>query len=209
RKYKGKYMIEKSRHINYFNILDPDLQNDIKHRIDQIVKEEEKYCDKKNYEHLCNMFSLIAIYEVLQMRGVSEEDAFNKVRDEMFKFIEPYSQKFQKMSKKGWFWPLIKKIVPMGFNKKSGYGWRYTWHNDTPKNEFRFETNECIYQKILKERNLTKLGPLFCQCDVINYGKLHGIDFRRSKTLCYGDDECNFIFIKHDDEEEFERFNAK
>lgn len=25
---------------------------------------------------------------------------------------------------------VMKKIVPFGFRKGSGYGWRYTWHKD-------------------------------------------------------------------------------
>ncbi len=193
--YEGRQMVSGSRMITYFNTIDSKMQDEIVTRIDELVKEEQEYCDKGNYEHMCNMLSLVAIYEVLQKHGMSEEDAFKTVGEEMHKFIQPYKEKFQKMSKAKWFWPLIKKIVPIGFKKKSGIGWRYTWHNDTPKNEFRFETNECIYAKILKKRNLAKLGPLFCQCDVINYGQLHHIDFQRTKTLCYGDDECNFIFV--------------
>ena len=76
------------------------------------------------------------------------------VAEEMFKFVQQVKKKCQKLSKKSLFWTVIKKIVPIGLKKGSGIGWRYTWHNDTPKNEFRFETNECIYQKILSKRVL-------------------------------------------------------
>ncbi len=198
----------KSRMTNYFNTLDDNVKKEVLARMNELIKEEKEYCDKRNYEHMCNILSLLSIYEVLQKNGKTEEEAFKIVGDEMHKFIIPFKEKFQKMSKKGWFWAVIKKIVPVGFKKKSGTGWRYTWHKDTPKNEFRFETNECIYAKIFKERKLEKLGPLFCQCDVINYGELFKIDFQRTKTLCYGDDECNFIFVKHDDES-FERTKAR
>jgi len=208
KRYNSKQMIEKSRMINYYNTLDENVQKDILKRIDELVNEEKEYCDKGNYEHMCNILSLLSIYEILQKNGRSEKESFEIVRSEMHKFIQPNKEKFQKMSNKKWFWPVIKKIVPLGFKKKSGTGWRYTWHNDTPKNEFRFETNECIYAKILKKRKLEKLGPLFCQCDIINYGELHNIDFQRTKTLCYGDDECNFIFIKHDNDD-FKRTKAK
>ena len=157
---------------------------------------------------MCNILSLLATYEVLQNHGKSEEESFNIVKDKMHKYIQPNKEKFQKLSKKKWFWFVIKRIVPLGFKKKSGYGWRYTWHDDIPKNEFRFGTNECIYAKIFKKRKLEKLGPLFCQCDVINYGELHNIDFKRNKTLCYGDNECNFIFIKYDNDN-FKRSEAR
>lgn len=209
KEYKAESMIKNSRHINYFNTLDENIKNDILKRIDELVTEEQEYCDKGNYGHLCNMLSLVSIYEVLPKYDKSEKEAFNIVAEEMFKFVQLSKVKFQKLSKKSWFWTVIKKIVPIGFKKGSGVGWRYTWHNDTPKNEFRFETNECIYQKILSKRGLLKLGPLFCRCDVINYGELDGIDFQRTKTLCYGDDECNFIFIKHNKYEEFIRTEAR
>lgn len=199
KKYVGKDMIKASRMITYFSSLDPKIQDEVVSRIDELVQEEKEYCDKGNYEHMSNILSLLSIYEVLQKHGETEENAFNIVKEEMHKFIIPFKEKFQKMSTKKWFWPLIKKIVPLGFKKKSGIGWRYTWHKSKDKNDFRFETNECIYAKIFKKRHLEKLGPLFCQCDVINYGELHNIDFKRTKTLCYGDDECNFIFIKHPD----------
>jgi len=202
-------MIKKSRHIEYFNTLDSSLQKQIVDKVYLLVNEEREYYDKGNYDHLCNLLTLVAIYLVLQENGKTEEEAFNIVKDTMHAHIQKYSEKFQKLSKKKWFWPVIKKIVPIGFRKKSGYGWRYTWHNDTPKNIFVFETNECIYQKILKKRNLLKLGPLFCQCDVINYGNLHQIDFQRTKTLCYGDDECNFRFVKYDKSETFERTKCR
>lgn len=160
-KYKSDIMIKKSRHINYFNTLDTEIQNEVLKRIDELAQEEKEYCDKGNYGHMCNMLSLVAIYEVLQKHGKSEEEAFKIVSEEMFKFIQPNRDKFQKMSKKSWFWWAIQKIVPFGFKKLSGTGWRYTWHNDTPKNEFRFETNECIYQKILFKRGLNKLRTTF------------------------------------------------
>lgn len=202
-------MIKRSRHIDYYNTLDESVKKDVLHRIDELVKEETAYCDKGNYAHFCNMFSLVAIYEVLQKHGKREEEAFRIVGEEMFKFIQPGKEKFQKLSKKSWFWVVIKKIVPIGFKKGSGTGWRYTWFKGQPKNEFRFETNECIYAKILGKRGLNKLGPLFCQCDVINYGELEGIDFRRTKTLCYGDEKCDFMFVKHPKGEIFERSESR
>jgi hypothetical protein len=60
----------------------------------------------------------------------------------------------------------MKKIVPFGFKKGSGFGWRYTWHQDDPKDEFRFECNECIYAKIPGKRNLIKLGTMCCHADI-------------------------------------------
>ena len=77
------------------------------------------------------------------------------------------------------------------------FGWRYTWHQDDPKDEFRFECNECIYAKILGKRNLMKLGAMCCHADIINYGSLPYTDFIRTETLCRGGDVCDFRFVRH------------
>ncbi|MBQ2232779.1 MAG: L-2-amino-thiazoline-4-carboxylic acid hydrolase, partial [Erysipelotrichaceae bacterium] len=74
----------------------------------------------------------------------------------------------------------------------------YTWHEDDPENEFRFECNECIYAKILGRRNLLKLGTMCCHADIINYGALPYTDFIRTKTLCHGGEYCDFRFVHHD-----------
>ena len=208
-KYVAKKMIKKSRHINFFNTLDRDMKANILARIDELVREEKEYCDKGNYGHLCNMLTAISVYETLQKHGMSEEVAFKVTSDEMYKFLQPNREKFQKLATKKWFWKVMKKIIPFGFKRGSGVGWRYTWYAQDDENEFRFETNECIYAKIFKKRGLEKLGPMFCKCDIINYGELPGIDFQRTMTLCYGDAKCDFKFVKHDSGENFERFQSK
>ena len=98
----------------------------------------------------------------------------------------------------------MKKIVPMGFKKKSGHGWHYIWHKNDPKDRFHFECNECIYAKILGRRGMMKLGAMCCHADIINYGSLPYTYFIRTKTLCQGGDCCDFLFVRHDTEE-FER----
>lgn len=133
KEYKAESMIKNSRHINYYNTLNKSIQNDVLKRIDELVVEEQEYCDKGNYVHLCDMLSCVSIYEVIPKYGKSEDEVYNIVAEEMFKFVQPRKVEFQKSSKKSWFWTVIKKIVPIGFKKGSGTGWRYTWHNDTSK----------------------------------------------------------------------------
>lgn len=61
------------------------------------------------------------------------------------------------------------------------------------------------------KRNLMKLGTMCCQADVINYGNLPYTDFKRTKTLCYGDDLCNFEFIRHETDagDGWERYKSR
>ena len=195
KKYESEAMVATSRYQNYFPTLPKDVQRDVYARMRELLEEEKAYCDKGNYAHMAQILTSIAIYEVLQKHGKSEAEAYHAVSEEMWKFLDPSAM--QKLARKSFFLPLMKKIVPFGFKKGSGFGWRYTWHRDGPKDEFRFECNECIYAKILGRRGLMKLGAMCCHADIINYGSLPNTDFIRTQTLCQGGELCDFRFVRH------------
>ena len=194
--YTPEKLVAISRYQNYFPTLPADVQQDTYARIAELIEEEKDYCDKGNFKHMAQILTSIALYEVLQKHGSSEEEAYRIVSEEMWKFLDPSGM--QKLAKKSFFLPLMKKIVPFGFKKGSGYGWRYTWHEDDPKNEFHFECNACIYAQILGKRNLMKLGSMCCHADIINYGALPYTDFIRTETLCQGGSRCDFRFVRHE-----------
>ena len=196
KRYDPIKMVKNSRYQNFFPTLSEDIKQDVYRRINELLAEEEGYCDKGNYAHMCQILTSIALYETLQKHESSEEEAYRIVSEEMWKFLDP--SKMQKLAKYDLFLPLMKKIVPFGFAKGSGVGWRYSWHKDDPRDEFRFECNECIYEKILGKRGLLKLGTMCCHADIINYGDLPYTDFIRTKTLCQGGDLCDFRFVRHD-----------
>jgi len=110
------------------------------------------------------------------------------------------------LSRLPFFLPLMKKIIPFGFRNGSGKGWKYVWHDDDPEDRYHFETVECLYKYEFAKRNLLeRFGWIFCHSDIINYGKLHNIDFIRTKTLCQGGDMCDFCFVRHRKGEIWER----
>ena len=195
KKYEPKEMVRVSRYQNYFPTLSADIQDEIYVRMRELIDEEKEYCDKGNYNHMAQILTSIAMYEVLQKHGKTEEEAYKIVSEEMWKFLDPSGM--QKLAKKWFFLPLMKMIIPLGFKMGSGVGWRYTWHKDDPKNEFHFECNECIYARILGKRDLIKLVAMCCHADIINYGSLPYTDFIRTKTLCQGGDMCDFRFVRH------------
>ena len=198
KQYTPVALVSASRYRNYFPTLPENVRNGVYERINVLIREEEYYCDKGNYNHMAQILTSIALYETLQRYGESEDEAYRTVSEEMWSFLDPSGM--QKLAQKSFFLPLMKKIVPIGFRKGSGAGWRYTWHSDDPKNEFHFECNECIYHKILGRRGLMKLGAMCCKADIINYGSLPYTDFIRTKTLCQGGDLCDFRFVRHDTE---------
>ena len=193
--YTPEKLVAVSRYQNFFPTLDETVRRDVYARIAELLDEEKEYCDKGNYKHMAQILTSVALYETLQKHGKSEEEAYKIVSEEMWAFLDPSGM--QKLAGKSFFMPLMKKIVPFGFKKGSGVGWRYTWHKDDPKDRFHFECNECIYAKILGKRNLMKLGAMCCHADIINYGSLPYTDFIRTKTLCQGGDKCDFLFVRH------------
>ncbi|MBQ9155882.1 MAG: L-2-amino-thiazoline-4-carboxylic acid hydrolase [Eubacterium sp.] len=194
--YEPEKLVAVSRYQRFFPTLDSEIRADIYQRMETLIQEEKEYCDQGNYKHLAQILTSIAIYESLKEHGKSEEEAYRIVSEEMWKFLDPSGM--QKLARRRFFLPLMKKLVPFGFKKGSGYGWKYTWHRDDPRDEFHFECNECIYAKILGRRGLMKLGSMCCHADVINYGSLPYTDFIRTKTLCQGGDCCDFCFVRHE-----------
>ncbi|MCR5795057.1 MAG: L-2-amino-thiazoline-4-carboxylic acid hydrolase [Solobacterium sp.] len=194
-RYIPEKMAAASRYQNYFPTLPKEIQDDTYRRMAELLEEEKAYCDKGNYKHMAQIITSIALYEVLQEHGRSEAEAYRTVSEEMWKFLDPSGM--QKLAKRSFFLPLMKKIVPFGFRKGSGTGWRYTWHRDDLKDVFRFECRECIYAKILGRRGLMKLGAMCCHADIINYGDLPYTDFIRTQTLCQGGNLCDFRFVRH------------
>ena len=161
KQYTPEKLVAVSRYRNYFPTLPGNIRHDVYARMSMLLTEEKAYCDRGNYKHMAQILTSIALYEVLQNHGKSEAEAYKIVSEEMWKFLAPSGM--QKLAKKSFFLPLMKRVVPFGFKKGSGVGWRYTWHKDGPKDEFRFE---CIYFKILGKRNLLKLGAMCCHADI-------------------------------------------
>lgn len=51
-KYDPKKLAAVSRYQNYFPTLPSNIQQDILKRIDELIIEEQEYCDKGNYKHM-------------------------------------------------------------------------------------------------------------------------------------------------------------
>jgi len=195
-RYEPSALVKISRYRKYFPKLPNDIQNDIYKRMNELIKEEEQYCDKGNYKHMAQILTSIAMYEALQNHEKSEKEAYKIVSEEMWKMLTPKS--YKKMAKLPFFIPMMKKILPFGFRHGSGVGWRYEWHLDDPKDRFHFECRECVYRHIFEKHDLMKLGAMFCHSDIINFGQLPYTDFKRTKTLCQGGDCCDFDFTRHE-----------
>lgn len=196
--YTSKNLIKKSRFRIFFKTLSEKDQNDIKKRIDELIKENKEYTDKQNIAHLSNLLTSLAIYEVLSASLNSKEEALKQVSEAMWEYLEnTTAKKYRKIFKKKGMLKLLGKLIPYYFTKGSGYGRSYIFSPETSTDNYlKFECTKCIYAQIFAKYNARELGPVFCHCDEINYGHIEGISFKREHTLCTDGKPCDFLFIK-------------
>ena len=110
--YTPEKLVAVSRYQNFFPTLTPDIQRNVHSRMAELIAEEKQYCDKGNTRHMAQILTSIALYE---RHGWSEGDAYKAVSEEMWKYLDPSGM--QKLARKRFFLPLMKKIVPFGFRK--------------------------------------------------------------------------------------------
>ena len=190
--YSGKAMIRKSNFMEYIYKLNADKKQWLSERVDELIHYYHEYCDEGNYRHLCEIFSAIALYEMLQEYGLSEPEAFEMIANTLEEVMEEEKESVQKLAKASVLWPIIRKVIPTEIKRRSGYGWKFTWHKDIDKSKLCFDCNECIYQKILMQSEKEKLTPLFCHAEEITFGDLPNIEFSRTGTLFEGAGKCSF-----------------
>ena len=198
-------MIHAGRYRRCFDTLMPSVQQDVLQRMERLTNEERQWCDDGNYGHLCNILPTLAIDEALAATGMPADKRLRFLSENMWAALNP--KPMQRLARLPFFVPLMKKVVPFGFRKGSGRGWRYVWHLDTDsRNEFHFECTECLYKHIFLQHGvLERFGPMFCHADIINYGELPFTDFIRTQTLCQGGKLCDFRFVRHRKNEHWQR----
>jgi len=79
KQYIPEKMVARSRYRRYFPTLPADVQQDVYARMRELIEEENAFCDEGNYAHMAQILTSIALYEVLQDHGASEEEAFRAV----------------------------------------------------------------------------------------------------------------------------------
>ncbi len=68
--YTPEKLVSVSRYRNYFPPLEKDAQTEVLVRMAELTDEERDFCDKGNYRHMAQILTSIALYEVLQKRGI-------------------------------------------------------------------------------------------------------------------------------------------
>ncbi len=69
KKYVPMKMIGKSRFVNYYNSWQEEDKAALLGRMERLISENREYADKKNYGHLCNLITSLAMVMILEEKG--------------------------------------------------------------------------------------------------------------------------------------------
>ena len=79
KKYDPEKMIAKSRFRNYYATWEPNNKLRLMSRMSQLLEENTEYADAKNYSHMCNLITALAMEQVLEESGKSRREAQDTV----------------------------------------------------------------------------------------------------------------------------------
>ena len=92
-----------------------------------------------------------------------------------------------------------KRIDDMENSSKSNSKSRWVGNIIPKEDEFYMTYTECGICKMAEREGMSELVPSLCRMDYPNY-KNDGAILFRTKTLGYGDNECNFHLVRKDSE---------
>ena len=169
-----------------------NIRNDIEQRLSRYI-EECPYKDDKNYGHLCNLLTVMAVYEALQNKGLSKDEAIEEIKKAMYTAVEPMRIKNVEEAKKEGYIEKIKAEHRQEMLDTYGAGWELEFP-ECDADEFTYLVKKCIYNETFKRYSYPELGPLFCHVDEILNGDLEKIDFTYTGQLCVNSKPCDYRF---------------
>ena len=58
--------------------------------------------------------------------GISKQNSQKIVFEAMYEYLKPSVKQMQKLTSYKWLVPLLKRLMPIKFKYKCGYGWKIT-----------------------------------------------------------------------------------
>ena len=188
-------MIAKSRFKDFFHGLDEKEQLRLTDLMTQLINENQEYADSKNYGHLCNLITSLAIVLMLEENGKSRKEAEDIVAVAMYKFIEPQIDVMQKLASNSWFVGFLKISMPIKFRNTLGYGWDVEFPK-CKRDTFSMITHSCIYHQIFSKYGIPKMSAVFCKVEDILYSNLPRAEFLYTEQIGNGGSMCDYTFKK-------------
>ena len=195
KKYIPAQMIRKSRFITFYETWSENEKAQLIAQLNRLIKENQEYADSKNYGHLCNLLTSIAMIMVLEQNGRTREEAEKEVSEAMYEYIKPQIVSMKKLASHGWFVRLLKISMPLKFKKTLGYGWSVEFPK-CPSDTFTMITHKCIYQQLFAKYGMPEMTARFCKVDDILYSDLPRAEFSYTQQIGNGGDMCDYSYKK-------------
>lgn len=136
----------------------------------------------------------IALYEILQEKGIRKQDAYEVVAEYVQKVICKKTKKqYKTMEKIPGFFAIFKRMFTK-VTLNSDF-WTSTL-KEYKKDCFAVDITKCLWHDACVEAGCPEVCPLFCNCDDENYGGLKKLKFIRKGSLGKGSSVCDFKFEK-------------
>lgn len=195
KKYDPKKMIAKSRFRNFYAEWKPDDRQRLTDRMSKILDEIHEYADSKNYSHMCNLVTALAMEQVLEESGKPRKEAQDTVANAMYEFLAPKIPAMKKLASHGWFVRMLKITMPIKFGNTVGYGWDVEFPK-CPNDTYSLITHTCIYHDIFSKYGMPELTAVFCEVDDFMYSELPRAQFIYTQQIGRGGTMCDYTFKK-------------
>lgn len=195
KKYIPKEMISKSRFKDYYAKWSSDEQKRLLEIMERLIRENSEYADNKNYGHMCNLITSLAMETALEEMGKTRSEAQDAVAQAMYSFIQPKIAPMQKLAGNSWFVGMLKLTMPIKYSHTVGYGWDVEY----PKcgsGVYSMVIHKCIYQQIFSKYGMPEMTAIFCKVDDIMYSDLPRAEFIYSEQIGRGGSMCDYTFKK-------------
>ena len=171
-----------------------DKQETILNQIIKNTKNKSKNKSKNQMKTLIQtILPRIALYKAMLKYGLSDEQLYQHMKKYMIDIVAKQKHLFtSKMESILGFYSLYSNIFLKIVHTSD------LWESVQNRGENYFDVTmkKCLWHTACVENNCEKLCHLFCDVDNVTYGGLKKIGFRRTQTLGYGGNCCDFHFYK-------------
>ena len=133
KKYIPSKMIHNSRFKEYFSALDEIEQQKTLEIFNRLLDENREYEDNKNYNHLCNLLTSLALVLMLEENGHTRQESEKIVAGAMYEYVRPQIKSIEKLASHSWFVKMLKYLCRSSSDLHWGMGgmWNFPRHRKT------------------------------------------------------------------------------
>lgn len=164
--------------------------------LDEIIKNTENKSENQMKTLVQTILPRIALYKALsecEFPELQGERAYECMKKYMLHVVA--AQKHASTAKMEYI-PCFYTIYSNVFLKvmRTSDLWESVQYHD--KDHFGADITKCLWHTACAENGCAELCRLFCDVDDVTYGGLRKMGFKRTKTLGYGGDCCDFRFFR-------------